>query len=61
MLSINQLMEEKIGKRLMIKEVLEIVHFTTLIFLLTLKMKIEFIVFLPISMFLRMGEEVLNN
>ena len=61
MLYINQLMEEKIGKKLMIKEVLGIVHFTTLIFLLTLKMKIEFIVFLPTLMFLRMGEEALNN
>ena len=61
MLSINQLMEEKIGKRLMIKEVLEIVHFITLIFLLTPKMKIEFIVFLPMLMFLKMEEEVLNN
>ena len=61
MLYINQLMEEKIGKKSMIKEVSEIDHFTTLIFLLTLKMKIEFIVFLPTLMFLRMEEEALNN
>ena len=54
-------MEEKIGKKSMIKEVSEIDHFTTLIFSLTLKMKIEFIVFLPMLMFLRMEEEALNN
>ena len=61
MLCTNRLMEEKIGKKSMIKEVSEIDHFTTLIFSLTLKMKIEFIVFLPTLIFLRMEEEALNN
>ena len=52
---------EKIGKKLMIKEVLEIVHFITLTFLLILKMKTGFIVSLPMLTYQKMEEEIFKQ